>query len=62
MKRLLFVLITCLLAVAFASATPQQSRREARLVQVKARRHHAARHHAHRATRHRAPKHHHGTV
>jgi hypothetical protein len=59
MKRLLLVLITCLLAVAFASATPQRPSHQVKLILVKSTHPRAARHHAHKARRHRAPKHHH---
>lgn len=59
MKRLLFLLITCLLAVAFAWATPQQSSPQAKLILVKSGHPRAVRHHAHKARRHRGPKRHH---
>jgi hypothetical protein len=62
MKRLLTVLITCLLVVAFSWATPQQPQPQARLMLVKSRHRRGVRHHAHRATRHRAPKHAHRAV
>jgi hypothetical protein len=59
MKRFLSVLITCLLAVAFAWATPQQPSHQAKLIPVKSTHSRVARRHAHKARRHRGPKHHH---
>jgi hypothetical protein len=59
MKRILSVLMTCLLASAFAWATPPQ----ATLTPVRATHERPIRHRAHKAGRHHTPKRHrHRTV
>lgn len=59
MKRILLILMTCLLSSVFALAAPPH----ATLTPVKARHQHAHRHHAHKAGKHHTPKRHrHATV
>ena len=59
MKRILSVLMMCVLSSMFALAAPPH----ATLIPVKATHPHAQRHHAHKAGKHHTPKrHHHASV